>query len=114
MPRPGPTHPDAGAPPHSGTTARRPRGGTKQHERLLGPLLQLGAEEPRVPVELAGAEGRVGRAGVADDQVGPADRDLGPLQRRQDLLVDAVTPADVVAERKEPDLIHDGPAAAAV
>ena len=48
------------------------------------------------------------------DQVGPADRDAGPPQGRHDLLVDAVGPSDVVAEREQPDVVDHGVAAAAV
>src|SRR5262249_6188293 len=53
-------------------------------------------------------------AGVPHDQVGPPDRDIGAAQGRQDLLVDPVGPADLRAEREQPDVIHDGDPHAAV
>src|SRR5262245_58656902 len=59
----------------------------EQEERLLGPLLQLYQEDAAIPPELAGAQRRVGVAGVADDQVGPALGDAGAAQGREDLLV---------------------------
>ena len=72
------------------------------------------AEDPGVAIELPGPQRLVDIARVPHDQVGPADRDPGPPQRRQDLLVDAVGPANILAERKQPDVIDDRLAAAAV
>ena len=40
--------------------------------------------------------------------------DTGAAEGGHDLLVDAVGPSDVVAEREQPDVIDDGLAAAAV
>ena len=48
------------------------------------------------------------------DQVGPSDGNPGAAQCGHDLLVNAVGPADVVAEREPPDVIDDGLPAATV
>jgi hypothetical protein len=38
-------------------------------------------------------------------QIGPARRNIRPAQRRQELFVYPVRPPDIVAERKQPDVI---------
>ncbi len=53
----------------------------EQHEGIVGPGLQLLAEDPRVAVELPAAEGGIDIAGVSDDQVRPSDRDPGAAER---------------------------------
>ena len=83
----------------------------EQHERLIGVIDQLEVAESQVAVKLPGPCFMVRVAGVANVDIGPADRDPGDVQGRQDLFVDAVFPTDVVADGKQPDVVDDGIAA---
>jgi hypothetical protein len=72
----------------------------EEDERLIGPVLQLFAEDPRIAFELSGSQREVDVTRVPDDQVGPSDGNPGPAEGRHDLLVDAVGPADVLPDRE--------------
>ena len=86
----------------------------EQDERLIRPVLQLFLKDPRIAIEFSGPQGEVNVARMPDDQVRPPDGNPGPAQGGHDLLMDAIGPADVVAAGKQPDMIDDGLAAAAV
>ena len=64
-------------------------------------------QEPQIALELAGTQRRVLVADVMDDDVRPADVAADLLHARQDLLVDAVFPAELrIGE--EADVVHFG------
>ena len=67
-----------------------------------------------VALELPGPQVPVDIARVPDGQVRPAHRHTGSPQCGQDLLVNAVRPADIVAEGKQPDVVDDRLAPGAV
>ena len=82
------------------------RAQVEEHERVIGPLGQLGFEDLAIALELALPQCRVGVAGVPDREIGPAHRHIRPPQRRQDLLVHRVRPAHTLPHRKQPDMVH--------
>ncbi len=86
----------------------------EEDERLVRPVLQLFAEDPRIAFELSGSQGEVDVARVPDDQVGPPDGNPGSAEGGHDLLVNAIGPAEVLPDREQPDMVDDGLAAAAV
>ena len=90
------------------------RAQVEQDERLIGPVLQLFLKDPRIAIELSGSQSEVDITGMPDDHVRPPHRNPGSAQRGHDLLVHAIGPADIVAAGKQPDMIDDGLAPAAV
>jgi hypothetical protein len=72
------------------------RAQVEEHERVVGPL---GLEDLSIAMELWLPQHRVGVAGVPDRDLRPPHRDVDPPQRRQDLLVDRIGPAHVLAYR---------------
>ena len=71
----------------------------EEHERVVGPLGQLGLEDPAIALKLPFPQRRVGLARVPDRDLGPPHRDIHPPQGRQDLLVDRVRQAHVLPHR---------------
>jgi hypothetical protein len=65
-------------------------------------------------LKLPGAQDRAEVAGVPHGQISPADRHFHLPQGGQDLLVNAVSPPCVVAQREQPGVIDHGHAAGPV
>ena len=86
----------------------------EQRKRIIGPSFQLLQQDPRVTVELSRPQGLVDIACVPDGQIGPFDRYIRPPQRRQNLFVNAISPANSLAEWKQPDMVDDRVAACSV
>ena len=75
------------------------RAQVEEHKWVVGPLSQLGLEDLAIALELPLPQRRVGVAGVPDGDLGPPHRDVDPPQRGQNLLVNRIPPARVLAHR---------------
>jgi hypothetical protein len=82
------------------------RSQVEPHEWIIGPLGQLFPEDPSIALELPLPERRIGVPRVPDDHVGPPHGHVVPPQGGQDLLVYPVSSPHILAERKQPDMIH--------
>ncbi len=80
----------------------------EENERVLRPVVQLAVQDPDIALQLSGSQCGVRLASVPHDQIGPPDRDVRPPQGGQDLLVNPLRPAHILAEWKQPDMIDHG------
>ena len=83
------------------------RGEVEMDERLVWLFLEFQEQEAQVPLHLAFLERRLLKAGVVDDDVGMTQVATGGADRRQDLLVDAVLPADRRVVTEQADVVDD-------
>src|SRR4051812_30340135 len=75
-------------------------------ERIGRPTLVVELDKANVPLEFFLANGVLEVSGVIDDDVGRDDDAAEAADRREDLLVDAIVPADVGMVREETDLLE--------
>ena len=80
----------------------------KQREGVIRTGRQVQVQQAQVAFELLVAQGGIDVAGVGDGDVGEADGIAGAAEGGQDLLVDAVVPAEAGTVTEEADLIDDG------
>ena len=99
------------APPQQRQRLGRPlrllveRAEVEQGEWVVGPLVVLDQQEPQVALELPAPQAGILVPRMLDHDVGPPQVHSRPSQRRQDLLVDPVTPSGLGEPAEEPDLV---------
>ncbi|MEX2119257.1 MAG: hypothetical protein WD847_06670 [Pirellulales bacterium] len=81
----------------------------EEDERVLGPLAQVGPQQPQVADELPPLPlGRLVAAGMDHEHVREHDLAARPVDGRHDLLVDAVLKPQVRAIAQELAVVHNG------
>jgi hypothetical protein len=83
------------------------RAQVEKDERIVRPVFQLAIEDLNVALQLPGPQLLVHVARMPNGQVRPSHWRVGPAECGQDLLVNPISPPNILAKREQSDMIDD-------